>query len=54
MKDLRSLLINEIKNNGPMPLSSYIQQCLMHPTFGYYSKKKVLGVDGDFTTAPEI
>ena len=54
MKDLGSLLINEIKNNGPMPLSSYIQQCLLHPTFGYYSKKTVFGVDGDFTTAPEI
>ena len=54
MKDLGSFLINEIKNNGPMPLSSYIQQCLLHPTFGYYSKKPVFGVDGDFTTAPEI
>ena len=54
MKDLGSLLINEIKNNGPMPLSSYIQQCLLHPTFGYYSKKPVFGADGDFTTAPEI
>ena len=54
MKDLGSLLINEIKNNGPMPLSSYIQRCLLHPTFGYYSKKPVFGVDGDFTTAPEI
>ena len=54
MTNLKSILIEQINSNGPMPLSDYIQQCLFHPICGYYVKESVFGIDGDFTTAPEI
>ena len=54
MTNLKSILIEQINSNGPMPLSDYIQQCLFHPIYGYYVKEPVFGIDGDFTTAPEI
>ena len=54
MTNLKSILVERIKSNGPMPLSDYIQQCLFHPIYGYYVKEPVFGINGDFTTAPEI
>ena len=54
MTELKSILVERIKSNGPMPLSDYIQQCLFHPIYGYYVKEPVFGINGDFTTAPEI
>ncbi|MGD1925221.1 MAG: class I SAM-dependent methyltransferase [Paracoccaceae bacterium] len=37
-----------------MPVSRYMELCLTHPEHGYYVKRDPFGVDGDFTTAPEI
>ena len=54
MTKLKSILVERIKSNGPMPLSDYIHLCLFHPIYGYYVKEPVFGLDGDFTTAPEI
>ena len=54
MKNLKSILVDKIKIEGPIPLSNYIQQCLLHPSYGYYMKEPVFGIRGDFTTAPEI
>ena len=54
MTNLKSILLERIKSNGPMPLSEYIQQCLFHPIYGYYVNEPVFGINGDFTTAPEI
>ena len=47
-------IINEIKKFGkPITVEDYIKLCLYGPN-GYYKKSKVLGREGDFTTAPEI
>ena len=54
MKNLKSILVDKIKTAGPLPLSNYIEQCLLHPSYGYYMKQPVFGIKGDFTTAPEI
>ncbi|WP_424982716.1 class I SAM-dependent methyltransferase [Maritalea sp. S77] len=57
MNDHLSLsdLINvQIKAQGPMSLSTYMNLCLTHPTMGYYRKSDPLGRSGDFITAPEI
>ena len=54
MTNLQSILIDKISTKGPMPLSDYIHLCLFHPIYGYYVKGPVFGLDGDFTTAPEI
>jgi NADH dehydrogenase [ubiquinone] 1 alpha subcomplex assembly factor 7 len=39
---------------GPMPVDEYMGLCLAHPEHGYYITRDPLGVQGDFTTAPEI
>ena len=46
--------MDKIKTDGPMPLSNYIEQCLLHTSYGYYTKEPIFGIKGDFTTAPEI
>jgi len=37
-------------------MATYMQQCLSHPTDGYYMnpENKVFGSRGDFITSPEI
>lgn len=37
-----------------MTIAEYMALCLSHPEYGYYMNRDPLGVDGDFTTAPEI
>jgi NADH dehydrogenase [ubiquinone] 1 alpha subcomplex assembly factor 7 len=37
-----------------MRLSDYMAECLLHPTYGYYTTRDPFGVTGDFITAPEI
>lgn len=39
---------------GPMPVAAYMQLCLTHPRYGYYTTRDPLGARGDFVTAPEI
>lgn len=51
---LRDLLGARIAANGPMPVSDYMAECLLHPVHGYYTGRDPLGVAGDFITAPEI
>ncbi|MFN0113345.1 MAG: class I SAM-dependent methyltransferase [Paracoccaceae bacterium] len=48
------LLAARIAAEGPIPLSDYMAECLMHPAHGYYATRDPFGVAGDFTTAPEI
>lgn len=54
MTDLERQIRAEIAQTGPMPVSRYMELCLTHPEHGYYVKRGPFGVDGDFTTAPEI
>ncbi|MDR6308321.1 SAM-dependent MidA family methyltransferase [Pacificitalea manganoxidans] len=51
---LARLIAERIALTGPMPLSDYMAECLLHPEHGYYSRGEAFGVAGDFTTAPEI
>jgi len=48
------LLLDEIAQTGPVPVSRFMERALGHPEHGYYRKKAPLGLAGDFTTAPEI
>lgn len=54
MTPLARILIARIKQAGPIPVSEYMAECLLHPEHGYYTMREVLGRAGDFTTAPEI
>lgn len=51
---LHDLIVERIRLNGPLSISDYMQDCLLHPEFGYYTTRDPLGAAGDFTTAPEI
>jgi len=54
MTSLRSLIKAEIKAHGPINVARYMALALAHPEYGYYQKQDPFGVDGDFTTAPEV
>ncbi len=54
MTTLKQFLAKRIEAVGPISLATYMAECLMHPVYGYYQKESVFGLDGDFTTAPEI
>jgi NADH dehydrogenase [ubiquinone] 1 alpha subcomplex assembly factor 7 len=51
---LEEILIERIKDHGPLSIADYMEQALAHPEHGYYMRSDPFGVDGDFTTAPEI
>lgn len=54
MTPLAAILVRRIAAGGPMPLSDYMAECLLHPAHGYYAARDPFGRQGDFTTAPEI
>jgi SAM-dependent MidA family methyltransferase len=47
-------LLALIRQTGPLSIADYMADCLTHPVHGYYTTRDPLGVEGDFTTAPEI
>ena len=54
MNQLHDILARLIKTHGPMTLSDYMRDCLMHPKHGYYQHEEVFGSEGDFITSPEV
>lgn len=54
MTALAGILAARIAATGPMRLSDYMAECLLHPEHGYYTTRPPFGAAGDFTTAPEI
>ncbi len=54
MTALAEILAARIRANGPISLADYMTECLLNPTFGYYTTREPFGLAGDFTTAPEI
>ena len=51
---LDKIIRDRIREEGPMPVSTYMGLCLMHPEHGYYQSAEPFGERGDFLTAPEI
>ncbi len=51
---LKPILIDRIRAVGPMRISDFMSECLMHPQYGYYATRDPFGTEGDFTTAPEM
>jgi len=54
MKGLGDHLRQQIKRLGPITVADYMNQCLYHPSLGYYTNATPIGAKGDFITAPEI
>lgn len=51
---LEARLLSIIADNGPITIGDYMADALCHQQHGYYSTQDPFGVDGDFTTAPEV
>jgi SAM-dependent MidA family methyltransferase len=52
---LRRRIADEIRRNGPMPFSRYMQMCLYEPELGYYSRlREQFGKAGDFYTSSDV
>jgi NADH dehydrogenase [ubiquinone] 1 alpha subcomplex assembly factor 7 len=54
MTPLARLLIQRIRETGPITVADFMAECLLHPVHGYYTTRQPFGTAGDFTTAPEI
>ncbi|MDR3438480.1 SAM-dependent methyltransferase [Telmatospirillum sp.] len=54
MTELTEFLRHRIETTGPLPVADFMSACLVHPQWGYYTRKDPLGAAGDFITAPEI
>jgi len=54
MNALEAIVIERIKDGGPLSVAQYMDLALSHPEHGYYTKHDPFGVAGDFITAPEI
>jgi SAM-dependent MidA family methyltransferase len=54
MTPLARLLVERIRETGPISVADYMAECLLHPVHGYYTTRDPFGAAGDFTTAPEI
>ncbi len=46
-------LIPYIQERGSISVYEYMELCLYHPEFGYYTTRNPLGGESDFLTAPE-
>ena len=53
-RNLKSIIVDKIDQDGPISIAEYMGLCLGHPEFGYYMTRDPFGAQGDFTTAPEI
>jgi len=52
---LRDIIVDEIRRQGPMPFSRYMELCLYHPELGYYSRPvEQFGKAGDFYTSSDV
>ena len=52
---LRQFIVDEIRRDGPMPFSRYMELCLYHPELGYYSRAtEQFGKAGDFYTSSDV
>jgi SAM-dependent MidA family methyltransferase len=52
---LRQIIADEIRRDGPMRFSRYMELCLYHPELGYYSRAaEQFGKAGDFYTSSDV
>ena len=52
---LRQRIADEIRRDGPIPFSRYMEMCLYEPELGYYSRsREQFGKAGDFYTSSDV
>ncbi len=53
--NLRERIAEEIRRDGPIPFSRYMELCLYEPQLGYYSRaREQFGKAGDFYTSSDV
>jgi SAM-dependent MidA family methyltransferase len=53
--NLRERIADEIRREGPIPFSRYMELCLYEPELGYYSRtREQFGKAGDFYTSSDV
>ncbi len=53
--NLRERIADEIRREGPIPFSRYMELCLYEPELGYYSQaREQFGKAGDFYTSSDV
>ena len=51
--DLKNFIIDRIRSGGPVTFARFMDWCLYHPVYGYYSSGAArIGKEGDYYTAP--
>ncbi|RLB07993.1 MAG: SAM-dependent methyltransferase [Deltaproteobacteria bacterium] len=54
-KRLQQIIEERIKRNGPLTFAEFMQLCLYHPQYGYYSSGRARrGREGDYFTSPTV
>jgi SAM-dependent MidA family methyltransferase len=52
-KGLRRFILSQIEKKGPIPFAQFMEWCLYHPGYGYYSSERTkVGREGDYYTSP--
>lgn len=52
---LRQIIAEEIRAKGPLPFARFMEHCLYHPQYGYYSSgRSCPGREGDYYTSPTV
>jgi SAM-dependent MidA family methyltransferase len=52
---LSEIIINKIRNEGPISFHDFMEICLYYPELGYYtSAQDKIGVNGDYFTSPHL
>ena len=52
---LRQIIAEEIGAKGPIPFARFMEHCLYHPLYGYYSSGRASrGRGGDYYTSPTV
>lgn len=52
--DATQIISSHIQKNGSIGVSKALEIALYHPQCGYYNNNEIVGINGDFITAPEI
>jgi SAM-dependent MidA family methyltransferase len=53
--NLKELLLDTLRRNGPLTFERYMALCLYHPEFGYYTQgEERTGVAGDYFTSSDL
>jgi SAM-dependent MidA family methyltransferase len=49
---LKRFILSQMEDKGPIPFSQFMEGCLYHPEYGYYSSKRTkIGKEGDYYTS---